>query len=205
MKLSSTAILLAAGQSKRFGRGNKLRKEINGKTLIQHAVLCILQSNINKLIVVVPPESESLKMDFDQQQLSKTLFVSNTNYQSGLASSIKAGVEHCEHSDLILIGLADMPHVKTDTVNVLLNAANNKIKQEEFVPEIFVPTYLAKQGNPVLFKSSMKPYLMDLSGDKGARVLIESLKHQNNKSVEFVSVDDPGIHHDYDLQSDFDT
>ena len=48
-----SAILLAAGQSKRMGGQNKLTKEIQGSPLIKHSVKNILASSINELIIVL--------------------------------------------------------------------------------------------------------------------------------------------------------
>ena len=48
-----SAILLAAGQSKRMEGENKLIKNIQGIPLIKHSVKNILASSIDELIVVI--------------------------------------------------------------------------------------------------------------------------------------------------------
>ncbi len=48
-----SAILLAAGQSKRMAGENKLIKEIEGIPLIKHAVKNILESYVDELIIIL--------------------------------------------------------------------------------------------------------------------------------------------------------
>ena len=57
-----SAILLAAGESKRMKDENKLIKEINGLPLIKHAVKNILGSAIDELIIVLGHEKEVIKI-----------------------------------------------------------------------------------------------------------------------------------------------
>ena len=51
-----SAVLLAAGQSKRMGEENKLTKKIKDVPLIKHSVQNILSSSINELIIVLGHE-----------------------------------------------------------------------------------------------------------------------------------------------------
>ena len=53
-----SAILLAAGQSKRMSGENKLSKEIQGTPLIKLSVKNILASSIDELIIVLGHQKE---------------------------------------------------------------------------------------------------------------------------------------------------
>ena len=87
-----SAILLAAGQSKRMRGENKLTKKIQSVPLIKHSIKNILASSINELIVVLGYQKEIIEKLIDKHE--KIKFVFNKDFESGMASSIKAGLNH---------------------------------------------------------------------------------------------------------------
>ena len=159
-----SAILLAAGQSKRMNGENKLTKEIKGIPLIKHSVRNILASSINELIIVIGHQKEIIEKLIDKNE--KIKFVFNKDFESGMATSIKTGLNHLsEETESFFICLGDMPMVNKDIFNLLIKSKNNK--------EIIVPTYKNKQGNPILFSKSMKKKIMTIEGDVGAKKVLE--------------------------------
>jgi len=159
-----SAILLAAGQSKRMNGENKLTKEIQGIPLIKLSVKNILASSINELIIVLGHQKEIIEKLIDKNE--KIKFVFNKDFESGMASSIKAGLNHLsEDTEAFFICLGDMPMVNKDIFNLLIKSKNNR--------EIIVPTYKNKQGNPILFSKSMKKKIMTIEGDVGAKKVLE--------------------------------
>ena len=159
-----SAILLAAGQSKRMNGENKLTKEIKGIPLIKLSVKNILASSINELIIVLGHQKEIIEKLIDKNE--KIKFVFNKDFESGMASSIKAGLNHLsEDTEAFFICLGDMPMVNKDIFNLLIKSKNNR--------EIIVPTYKNKQGNPILFSKSMKKKIMTIEGDVGAKKVLE--------------------------------
>ena len=87
-----SAILLAAGQSKRMKGKNKLSEKIRGIPLIKHSVKNILDSTIDELIVVLGYEQESIKKLIGENL--KIKFIFNKDFESGMASSIKVGLNN---------------------------------------------------------------------------------------------------------------
>ena len=159
-----SAILLAAGQSKRMNGENKLTKEIKGIPLIKHSVRNILASSIGELIIVLGHQKKIVKKVIDKNE--KIKFVFNKDFGSGMASSIKTGLNHLsEETEVFFICLGDMPMVNKDIFNLLIKSKNNR--------EIIVPTYKNKQGNPILFSKSMKKKIMSIEGDVGAKKILE--------------------------------
>ena len=59
-----SAILLAAGQSKRMVDENKLLKKYKGLPLIKHAIQNILNSSIDELIIVLGHQKEVIKKKY---------------------------------------------------------------------------------------------------------------------------------------------
>ena len=159
-----SAILLAAGQSKRMNGENKLVKKIQGIPLIKHSVRNILASSIDELIIVLGYQKEIIKKLIDKNE--KIKFVFNKDFKSGMATSIKTGLNHLsEETESFFICLGDMPMVNKDIFNLLIKSKNNR--------EIIVPTYKNKQGNPILFSKSMKKKIMTIEGDVGAKKILE--------------------------------
>ena len=185
-----SAILLAAGQSKRMTGENKLTKEIKGSPLIKHSIKNILASSINEMIVVLGYQKEIIEKLIDKHE--KIKFVFNKDFESGMASSIKTGLKHLsKNTDAFFICLGDMPMVNSDIYNQLIKSRNKK--------NIIVPTYKGQQGNPVLFDKSMKEKIMDITGDVGAKKILELNK---DKILNF-EINDQKISKDFNTQGDF--
>ena len=185
-----SAILLAAGQSKRMNGENKLTKEIQGIPLIKLSVKNILASSINELIIVLGHQKEIIEKLIDKNK--KIKFVFNKNFENGMASSIKTGLNNLsEKTEAFFICLADMPMVNHDIYNRLIKSKDNK--------EIIVPTYKGQQGNPVLFDKSMKEKVLDIKGDVGAKKILEL----NKDKILNLEINDQSITKGFDTQDNF--
>ena len=185
-----SAILLAAGQSKRMNGENKLTKEIQGTPVIKHSVKNILASSINELIIVLGYQKEIIEKLIDKNE--KIKFVFNKNFESGMASSIKTGLNNfSEKTEAFFICLGDMPMVNSNIYNQLINSRNQK--------NIIVPTYNGQHGNPVLFDKSMKEKIMDITGDVGAKKILEL----NKDKIFYLEINDQSIVKGFNNQDDF--
>ena len=187
-----TAILLAAGQSKRLFNQNKLIKNYKGKPLINHAVQSIIKSKIEKLIIVLGFEYLKVKKKINKNK--KIKFVINHNYTRGIASSIKCGLKKISNkSDGFIIVQADMPEIGKNILNKLYKEIKTNKK------EIFVPRKNNKIGNPIGFKLSMINQLKKISGNRGAKFIIK----RNKSKIKYIRTKSLGIFKDIDLNKDF--
>ena len=185
-----SAILLAAGQSKRMNGENKLAKEIQGIPLIKLSVKNILASSINELIIVLGHQKEIIEKLIDKNE--KIKFVFNKNFESGMASSIKTGLNNLsEKTEAFFICLGDMPMVSHDIYDQLIKSKDSK--------EIIVPTYKEQQGNPVLFNKSMKEKIIVITGDIGAKKILEL----NKDKILNLEINDQSITKGFNTQGDF--
>jgi len=185
-----SSILLAAGQSMRMNGENKLTKEIQGIPLIKHSVKNILFSSIDELIVVLGYQKEIIEKLIDKHK--KIKFVFNNDFESGMASSIKAGLNNLsDNSEAFFICLGDMPMVNKKIYNHLISYRKKK--------DIIVPTYNNIQVNPVLFSKSMRPSIMTINGDIGAKKILEL----NIGKMLKVKIDDINITRDFNTKNDF--
>ena len=186
-----SAILLAAGQSKRMDGENKLTKEIQGIPLIKHSVKNILASSIDELIVVLGHQKETIEKLINKNE--KIKFVFNKDFESGIASSIKTGLNNLsEKTEAFFICLGDMPMINPNIYNQLIKSINKR--------EIIVPTYKGQQGNPVLFAMSMKEKIINISGDVGAKKILEL----NKDKILNLEINDQCITKDFNTQDSFD-
>ena len=87
-----SAILLAAGQSKRMNGENKLLKKIKDLPLINHCVENILSSSINEVIIVLGYQEKLIKKFIGNNK--KIKFAFNKDFKSGMASSIVVGLNN---------------------------------------------------------------------------------------------------------------
>ena len=185
-----SSILLTAGQSKRMNGENKLSKKIQGIPLIKLSVKNILASSVDELIIVLGYQKEIIQKLIDNSE--KIKFVFNKNFESGMASSIKTGLDNLsDKTEAFFICLGDMPMVNNDIYNQLIKSKDNK--------EIIVPTYKGQQGNPVLFDKSMKETVMNITGDVGAKKILEL----NKDKILNLEINDQSIVKGFNTQDDF--
>ena len=187
-----SAILLAAGQSKRMQGENKLLKKYKKKHLINHILKSLIRSKVNKIIVVLGHENRKIKKIALKSK--KITFVTNSQYLKGISTSIKRGLKKISKKNIgFLIAHADMPLVSKTILNTLCSALKSKNK------EIFIPVYKKKVGNPLAFKYSMIKSLKKIKGDRGAKKLIRS----NKSKVQLVKMKSKSILIDFDQLKDF--
>ena len=184
------AILLAAGQSKRMIDENKLSKKFQNTPLINHSIKNILSSHVDELIIVVGYQKEIIENLIEKNNKIKITF--NKNFKTGMASSIKVGLSLLsKKTEAFFICLGDMPMINKKIYNQLISYKNKK--------DIIVPTYNGIQGNPVLFPKFMKPSIMSINGDVGAKKILE----QNKEKILKVKIDDINITRGFNTKNDF--
>jgi molybdenum cofactor cytidylyltransferase len=190
-----TAIILAAGQSRRMGAENKLLMKFNDQPMIKHVAITLNESCLDEIIVVTGFESEQIKHVLNDHEVK---FVDNPNYEQGLSTSLIAGLRSVDKlTDAVIICLGDMPMVTSEGIKQLIN---------EFEPdaskEICVPIYQGKRGNPILWSRRFINEMLQLEGDVGAKHLL----FKYDDVVHEVPMQDSGVLLDFDTRqaiSDF--
>ena len=180
-------ILLAAGQSRRFG-SNKLLHPLTDN-------IPMLLVAAQKLVSVLPGSITIINRELipytDQlEQLGMRVIV-NQQAEQGMGSSIACGIRASQQATAWLIALADMPYIKTETISLLVNKLTGGA-------DIVAPVIGQQRGHPVGFKRRYKDELIALDGDVGARQVIA--KHPDR--LELVATDDTGVIMDVDRASD---
>ena len=161
-------IILAAGESSRLGQP-KQNLLFNGETLLQRAVEAGQRSKADKIIVVLGAHAETIK------PIPDTFTVFNKEWQEGMASSIRCGIAEIIQDaavDKVIIMLCDQPFVSAALLNALID------KQAKKGKSIIACIYKETIGAPALFNRSIFPELMELTGQDGAKKILNN--HAND-------------------------
>ena len=186
-ELDITCVILAAGASRRFGSPKMLHPLSNGKLMIEQNIETCLEV-FESVSVVVRANSASDELITLLAPYSVNI-VESENSEQGMSQSVVAGVRAKPHSDAWLIVLADMPYVRAETIQSLVNQQTEN--------NIVLPRYYGRTGNPVGFGAFAKNGLLMLQGDRGAKSIIQ----QNQQCVDYVDTDDEGVVIDLDYPS----
>ncbi|MGD8552581.1 MAG: selenium cofactor biosynthesis protein YqeC [Anaerolineales bacterium] len=156
------AVVLAAGESKRFG-GNKLLQVWQGKPLLQHVLEAVRMSKVDVKVLVLGYEQQTI---LDSVEYDGFEVVHNEEWAAGQSRSVKIGLEAVEDKvEAVIYPLGDMPSVQPDLINKLIDRYNQTLAP------IVAPRVGQEWGNPVLFDRSTFPAFSEISGDRGAKVL----------------------------------
>lgn len=158
-------ILLAAGQSTRMGPANKLLAKIDGQAMVVYVVDAMLGSKVDEVILVTGHEADLVVEALGERPLT---IVHNPDYAQGLSTSLRRALDALDDDVTgLLVGLGDMPRIRSSDINRLI-AAFNPIEGRS----ICVPVVNGKRGNPVLFSTDYIEEMRMIEGDVGARHLI---------------------------------
>jgi molybdenum cofactor cytidylyltransferase len=117
------------------------------------------------VIVVTGHQAERVRAALGERPVH---LVANLDYAEGLSTSLKAGLAALPGDvEGVLVGLGDMPRIRSAQIDRLI-AAFNPLEGRAIV----VPTVRGKRGNPVLFATRFVPEMRQITGDVGARHLI---------------------------------
>ena len=172
------AIVLAAGLSRRMGQA-KLLMPVGGRPIIRYVVESVLAGGVDSVWVVTGPDVEPIEAALAGFEVQ---IVVNPAPEEGQAGSVRTGIAALPPSvDAVLIALGDQPSLAPSIIPALLAARRASSKL------IVAPRYRDGQGNPVLFKREIFPELLRLTGDQGARPIIQ----KDPTRVEWVELDLP--------------
>ena len=181
------AIVLAAGQSSRFGKTKQLQN-YHGIPLVTRAV---------RLAETACGPNSVLIAGNDWQRVTDIcaplagFFVVNPKFADGLASSIGCGIRSvAEVADAVLLLLADQPLITGSHVQLLVDS------WQQSPESIVASAYAGITGPPVIFPREDFADLLQLSGDSGARSIIEA----NRERVRSVTFEPAAL--DIDRESD---
>lgn len=158
------AAVLAAGRSRRFGRSKQL-ESIRGRPLVRHAAELAREACGDRSILVAGHEYSAVAA---AAGAAPQFLIVNERYEEGLGSSIALLANAVSHvADAVLLLFADQPLITAEHLRALIDRWSGA--DDEIVATAFSKTV----GPPVLFPRGAFAALGRLSGDKGAKRVLE--------------------------------
>ncbi len=158
--LLPTVVLLCAGRSERFiaqgGGGNKLNALLGTTSVKDHVLKAVEMSSLPYVIVEPKDLEDSERID-----------------SAGMGDSIACGVSKSRRSNGWLVLPADLPLIKSSTLQLI--ASQLILRQKQLGSDLVTvaPSYAGQRGHPVGFTSGFLNSLVKLRGDEGARSILQ--------------------------------
>ena len=193
--MSLAGIVLAAGRSSRM-RSPKALLDFRGEPFVLRILEALEALDLKTRVVVVGPDAESNEI---RAALSRhdCAFVENRDVDGGPIASLRVGLAslHALAPTGVLVWPVDLPHVRVDTVDRLLETFRRKASLA------VVPRFGTRRGHPIVWGASS---FAELSGSPeatrdGARAVL----HAHPSEVQEVPVDDPAVIDDLNTREDY--
>jgi len=178
-------IILAAGQSVRFGSQKMMHPIANGKAMLLNTIE-LFQSMFDKVVVITNQEQVLIEL----VRASSASLIQNDKGHLGMSESLKLGIENTSPSRGWLIALGDMPYLNASTIYSIVES----LKENRIVR----PHYQGKAGNPVAFGLEFRSQLLEINGDQGAKQVVA----RNQAKLVDIEINDTGIWQDIDRPQD---
>ncbi|HSM71015.1 MAG TPA: selenium cofactor biosynthesis protein YqeC, partial [Anaerolineales bacterium] len=188
-------IILAAGESSRFGKPKQLLSW-KGEPFVRVVAQTALRAGLSPVTVVTGAQSERVEAAVNGLDVK---IARNEEWATGQGSSIGKGVlslttasaSHGEAAGGAVFLLADQPQVGTSIIHAL------KEKHAEGLYAIVAPMVIDQRANPVLFDRETFSDLMHIDGDTGGRAIFHKYR------VEYLPWHDDGLLLDVDTPEQY--
>jgi molybdenum cofactor cytidylyltransferase len=186
-----TAVLLAAGESRRMGDFKQLLR-LGEKTFVEHCVDQLLASGMGELIVVTGHREGDVRQALGDRPVR---FAHNADYRLGMASSIKCGIRAAtEEARGFLIALVDQPQIQAGTIRHLIQVF------DEGHARIVIPRYDGSNGHPILLDERLRNEILNMSEEDGLRQVVRAHESETQR----IDVSSRAVVDDCDLPEDYD-
>ncbi len=190
------ALVLAAGAGSRFG-GGKLLAPWRGGVLLDGALAAAFAAPVRLVTVVTGADAERVAAaarEFAARagQGARLRITHAADHAEGLSASLRTGAGTLPADAAgVFVLLGDMPRVPHAVLRPLADAVQAGAAAA-------APVFAGRRGNPVLLGAALIPKLANLTGDQGARPLIQAL----GTALALVDSPDNGVLFDVDERAD---
>ena len=187
-------VILAAGNSTRMGKDNKLLRNIGDAPLIRNTAIEMLKSDLDSCSIVLGYQSDKVADVIKDLNINLIL---NPLWKEGQASSLRAAINTLDstYSDLLIM-LGDLPGIKSSHINSIIE---EHLLTDNRKSKITIPSFKGQKGNPVIWGRSFFHDLSNLEGDVGGRALFS----EHPAAINILEMDDPWVVEDADTPEDF--
>lgn len=156
-------ILLAAGLSKRFG-SNKLLFNIQNQPLVRRTALCLLESGIDDLWVIVGHQADHVMAVLEDLPVH---FIFNQQYQQGRMHSVHVGWENIpDDVEGVLICPADLPNLELLDIQQVIS------EFQRLKNALIIPYFNQQRGHPIAIPAHYRQQILDYLPRGGCRAFI---------------------------------
>lgn len=186
-----SAVVLAAGQSKRMGQP-KMLLPWGKSTVIENIIITILDGGVEDIHIVVGGLKNQIKKNLRYYQLD---YIVNDGYLDGeMLKSVQLGIKSLKNeTDAALIVLGDQPQIESSTVEAILK------RHELSKSQIIVPSYKMKRGHPVLIARQLWTSLLNLKPP----MTLRDFMNENSQFIDYLVVDNQSVIQDLDTPDDY--
>lgn len=188
--LRLAVVILAAGASTRMGTPKQLLS-VEGKPLLIRAAEAALAAPAWPVVVVLGAQAEKIRPTLAQ---SPVLIAESADWAEGMAASIRTGIttvqQFSRRIDAVVLALCDQPAFSAGVIAQLVAA------QRTTGRSIVAASYAGRRGAPALFLREHFGALAHLTGEEGARALL------NESPDRIATVDLPALAVDLDTPAD---
>lgn len=185
-------LIIAAGASRRLGVPKQTLEVSPGVSLLSHTISTVIEVGVEDIWVVVGAYKQEVKANTDQH----VTWIENSLWESGMGTSISKGVsqivkERAETKEILIL-LCDQPYLNPSIIKDLLK--EYKSSDKGIVYSLYDNQ---RSGPPAIFKAKYFDALIELSEDRGARLIIK----ENIIDTSFISF--PKGSYDIDTFDDY--
>jgi molybdenum cofactor cytidylyltransferase len=163
--------VLAAGASTRLGTPKQLLV-YEGRTLLRRAVETAFEAAAGRVVVVLGAEAGRMRAELAGLDVAA---VENPAWAEGLSTSLRAGLDALDPPgaagspvDAALFMTCDQPRVTSELLRAMIAAF------AAARPPVVACSYAGAVGVPALFDRALFAEVRGLSGDAGAKRVVES-------------------------------
>jgi molybdenum cofactor cytidylyltransferase len=189
-----SAIILAAGESKRMGQP-KMTLKWGETTVLEHVISIFANAGIEDIVVVTGSGRDEIEKIISAAQIIypvRSAF--NEDFREGeMLSSIQCGFRNVKGSGAAMIGLGDQPQIQERSVRMVCDAF-----QKTGSP-LVVPSYQMRRGHPWLIARELWQDFLALKHSQTPRDFL----HAHAEQIQYVDVESESILLDLDTPQDY--
>lgn len=187
-----SAILLAAGESRRMGAHNKLTLTVAGVPLLRRATGILLNSSLHEVVVVIGYEQHTARALLEDLPVR---IIHNTHYREGQMTSVHRGMAALtELCDGVMVCLCDQPLLEARDIDRMIDAFLHHCPTS-----VLVPTWRGRRGNPIILDYRHRKAILGGHRNLGCRKLVEN----NPSLVTPLEMDNDHVVFDLDTPADY--
>jgi molybdenum cofactor cytidylyltransferase len=193
-----SAIVLAAGRSKRMGQP-KMLLPWGETTVLGQVIETLKRTSIDQVIVVTGGYRSQVEGLADSYRVQT---IHNDGYENGeMLSSLQCGLREIHESlgnespssDAVLICLGDQPRIQAEIVQMIVD---HYVKTGA---DIIIPSYKNRRGHPWLVAKTHWEEILHLEAPQTLRDFLD----RHSSAISYINVDDSSIVSDVDTYEDY--